>query len=345
MILYAAGSVIVLAMLAQSGGALAQTPSATSAPGPADYAALVQTGTVQLQTGKADLALASGEAAIKLSVDRWEGYALAGGALMNLKRYEEAADKLSAAILRAPEAKQPSLRDLRRQSLLAESGTSPAQKDPAAASTTQSEIVLWKSLENTADPEDVRAYLRQYPTGAFAELARSRIERLEIQARTRQELQKQEGLRHGSALMKTFWLGESREVNANGNPHGSYTTELVFFDDTGKFNLWSWNFSGKLRERLEAELASDAKNLSIGDFIASSHLKGRGSADGTWTMDDRGLELHYHGKEKDECDMTAVGHRAGDSIQLELRYLRSGGFFGCQDYMMKSDLHLIGDRK
>jgi hypothetical protein len=37
--------------------------------------------------------MASGEAAIKMNADRWEGYALAGGALMNLKRYEEAAER------------------------------------------------------------------------------------------------------------------------------------------------------------------------------------------------------------------------------------------------------------
>jgi hypothetical protein len=37
----------------------------------------VQQGKTQLQAGTADLALASGETAIKLNADRWEAYALA----------------------------------------------------------------------------------------------------------------------------------------------------------------------------------------------------------------------------------------------------------------------------
>jgi tetratricopeptide (TPR) repeat protein len=87
-----------------------------------DYDAVIQQGNAQLQAGSADQALDSGEAAIKIGADRWEGYALTGSALMNLKRYEDAADALSKAIERAPQAKQPALRDLRRRSLLAESG-------------------------------------------------------------------------------------------------------------------------------------------------------------------------------------------------------------------------------
>ena len=93
-----------------------------------DYDALITLGNAFLQAGNADQALKSGQAAIKTSADRWEGYALAGSALMNLKRYEPAADALSKAIDQAPESKQPALRDLRRQCLLAESGY------PAAAS-------------------------------------------------------------------------------------------------------------------------------------------------------------------------------------------------------------------
>jgi Flp pilus assembly protein TadD len=68
-----------------------------------DYDTLVQKGKTQLQAGSADLALASSEAAIKLDANRWEAYGLAGGALMNIKRYEEAEDSLSRALDRAPE--------------------------------------------------------------------------------------------------------------------------------------------------------------------------------------------------------------------------------------------------
>jgi tetratricopeptide (TPR) repeat protein len=140
-----------------------------------DYDELVQRGKTQLQAGTADLALATGEAATKMNPDRWEGYALAGGALMNLKRFEEAADKLSEAIKRAPEAKQPALRDLRRQCLLAESGAPSARKEAAQPTTSQAEIVLWKTIENSNNPNDFDAYLKQYPNGAFAPLATARL--------------------------------------------------------------------------------------------------------------------------------------------------------------------------
>jgi hypothetical protein len=147
---------------------------------PSEYDALVQKGKTQLQGGSAELALATGSAAIQKDPDRWEAYALTGGALMNLKHYEDAADKLSQAIPRAPEGKQGALRDLRRQCFVAESGSAPAPKEVAPAATSQAEIVLWKSIENGRNPNDFDAYLKQYPNGAFAPLAVQRSESIKI---------------------------------------------------------------------------------------------------------------------------------------------------------------------
>jgi tetratricopeptide (TPR) repeat protein len=115
---------VVLALVAGAG--------AHAAP---DYDAFVAQGNALLQAGDAGQALSSGESAIKISADRWEGYALAGSALMNLKRYEPAADALSKAIERAPESKQPALRDLRRQCLLAESGYPSVANSSGSAAT------------------------------------------------------------------------------------------------------------------------------------------------------------------------------------------------------------------
>jgi Flp pilus assembly protein TadD len=85
----------------------------------ANYDVLIQQGNAQLKDGNADLALVAGKSAVKTNSAGWEGYTLEGGALMRLKRYEEAADAFSKAIERAPEAKQVVLRELRRQSLQA----------------------------------------------------------------------------------------------------------------------------------------------------------------------------------------------------------------------------------
>jgi hypothetical protein len=81
----------------------------------ADYDASVKQGKAQLQAGSNDAALASANAAIKLDGTRWEAYAVAGGALINLKRYDDAAGQLGHAIAQAPDAKQAGLRDLLKQ--------------------------------------------------------------------------------------------------------------------------------------------------------------------------------------------------------------------------------------
>jgi type II secretory pathway component HofQ len=142
---------------------------------PLDYDALIQQGKSQLDDN-AERAAAVGKAAIKMSAERWEGYALVGGALMNLKRYEAAADTLSEAIKRAPETKQAGLRELRRQCLLAESGATATASNPLPATTTsQAEIVLWKSIENSRNGADFQTYLEEYPQGAFAALARRHL--------------------------------------------------------------------------------------------------------------------------------------------------------------------------
>jgi len=93
------------------------------APARLDYDSTIKQGKAQLQAGSADLAVTSGEAAIKAVPARWEGHALLGRSLLSLKRYEPAADALSKAIELAPQSEQPALRDLRRQCLLAEAGS------------------------------------------------------------------------------------------------------------------------------------------------------------------------------------------------------------------------------
>ncbi len=144
------------------------------------YDALLTSARASLQSGQNEQAVTTANKAIAADKARWEAYAVAGGALMNLKRYEEAADQLSQAIQHAPESKQPGLRDLRKQCLLAESGVAPAAT-PAAAptapttATTQAEVILWKSIEKSTNPDDFSTYLTKYPNGAFAPLAQRQL--------------------------------------------------------------------------------------------------------------------------------------------------------------------------
>jgi tetratricopeptide (TPR) repeat protein len=148
-----------------------------TAQGASDYDALLRQANSQFQSGDNEQALAAATSAIKVNAGRWEAYAVAGGALLNQKRYEEAADQFSRAIDRAPEAKQDGLRTLRKKCLLAESGTSPnpPSGSAAVAQTTQAEIVLWKTIEHSTNIADFQAYLQQYPNGAFTALAQNHL--------------------------------------------------------------------------------------------------------------------------------------------------------------------------
>jgi len=65
--------------------------------------------------------------------------------------------------------------------LLAGTLAAPAQQKAPEASAT--ELAFWNSIKDTADPEELKAYLEAFPQGAFAALARLRLEKLEQQRR------------------------------------------------------------------------------------------------------------------------------------------------------------------
>lgn len=197
---------------------------ATRAQSASSYAALIQQGKAQLEAGHADQALASGEQAIKLDAKNWEGYALAGGALMNLKHYDEAISQFSDAMQRAPQDKQAGLSELRKQCFAAESGSPPPASTaptPATnsatpeATTTQAEIVLWKSIQNSDNAADFQGYLSQYPNGAFAVLARQHLDDLDSPA-TIQDLIKacQTSVMQASSQKENIKIPNAKEFSA-----------------------------------------------------------------------------------------------------------------------------------
>jgi carboxyl-terminal processing protease len=58
--------------------------------------------------------------------------------------------------------------------------TAPPPAPPAATADSSAEIVFWRSIENSKDPGDFRAYIERYGvSGAFTPLARNRIRALE----------------------------------------------------------------------------------------------------------------------------------------------------------------------
>jgi tetratricopeptide (TPR) repeat protein len=137
-------------------------------------------------------AVTEAQKAITTDGQRWEAYAVAAKAYSAQKLYDDAIGMLQIALARAPEDKKSLVRDAiadcrKRQSQGNTSSSSggislpnPApQTGSAVSAPTQAEIVLWKSIENSANLSDFQAYLTQYPSGTFAALAIAHIKELE----------------------------------------------------------------------------------------------------------------------------------------------------------------------
>jgi len=286
---------------------------------PLSYAILIQQGRAQLQTGSTEQAAASGKAAIKMSTERWEGYALVGGAFMNLKRYEEAADTLSKAIERAPESKQPGLRELRRQCLLAESGSPTVPSTPAPATTTsQAEIVLWKSIESSTNAADFQSYLEQYPQGAFAVLAHRHL--AEANDIVEQQKARQLAILHGDDLPGSIWKG----VQSYDDHEMDDFILVILLEDGSAIDFRQWLKDKKAMQRVNA----DRESLSRDSFL-SKYASTKMSA--TWAMTDGLLTID---RDENGCHEILTGQRSVSGTALNgsmvWRGRRTGDRFDCR---------------
>jgi len=223
------------------------------------YEAIIHEGNAALKAGNAEQALSAGKSAIHSNADRWEGYALTGGALMSLKRFEEAADNFSDAIKRAPEDKQTALRDLRHQSIESESVT---QQPGISAATTQPEIVLWKSVENSHDPSDFQSYLDQYPHGAFANLAQRHMADAKAQRAEQANIQRKKSIEENAWTDATSILMWARLR--------SYQSSMDDYD-------WDFNYANTLCKKLPLLEYTDWRlptKDELQTFIASANGRG-----------------------------------------------------------------------
>jgi len=116
-----------------------------TAPGLSMFDTQIGAAHAALSAGDLDRALALADAAIRINPERWDGYAVAGQVLLALRQYEPAADALSKAIERAPEGQQGTLREMRRECLVAESsstGSSPVALATAPGSQNASQPIV-----------------------------------------------------------------------------------------------------------------------------------------------------------------------------------------------------------
>ena len=57
--------------------------------------------------------------------------------------------------------------------------TEPKKNPPAASVDSQADLLFWNSVKDRGKPDELRAYLKQFPSGRFAELARLRLKEAE----------------------------------------------------------------------------------------------------------------------------------------------------------------------
>jgi hypothetical protein len=57
--------------------------------------------------------------------------------------------------------------------------TKTSDPEPTSRNNDGTEIAFWNSVKNSTNPEDFRLYLKNYPAGAFADLAKNRVSTLE----------------------------------------------------------------------------------------------------------------------------------------------------------------------
>jgi hypothetical protein len=131
------------------------------------------------------------ERAIALNPARLEAYLYAAKGYDAQRLFDDEIGMLQQALIHAPAEKKQLIRDAIAQARKATGAgigqSSTAAATPAASAPTQAEIVLWKSIENSQNPQDLGAYLRSYPNGAFVPLARQRLANIEAGIRSQQE--------------------------------------------------------------------------------------------------------------------------------------------------------------
>jgi hypothetical protein len=87
------------------------------------------------------------------------------------------ADDFKAYLAKYPEGQFSALAKNRIKSI--EVATKPAESETTSRNSGAAEITFWDSVKNSTNAEDFRLYLKNYPAGTFADLAKTRISTLE----------------------------------------------------------------------------------------------------------------------------------------------------------------------
>src|SRR5579872_6571556 len=137
------------------------------------------------------IAVSLAKKAIAVDPARLEGYVWAAKGYEALRLFDDEIGILQQGLVHAPPDKKQLVADAiaqaQQQMSAGASFTSAGPPPPAPPGPTQAEIVLWKTIENSQNPQDFQAYLQSYQSGAFVPLARQRLAKLEAAIRSQQK--------------------------------------------------------------------------------------------------------------------------------------------------------------
>lgn len=126
---------------------------------------------------------------------------------------------------------------------------------------TREEAVLWKSIENSQNPDDYRGYLDKYPNGVFAPVAQRRLATLAKAAQEKIGDSRWEGrgdYHENGNRFSGDYSHRQEDPSVQDHRHHSYAIKLTFAKDgtcsNGTSQACTWNQHGLL---VTVKLAED----------------------------------------------------------------------------------------
>lgn len=114
-------------------------------------------------------------------------------------------DDFEAYLAQFPEGSFRALAETRLAILRSDASEEDAAVGEIADPASDVEMAFWDSIKDSASAADYTAYLEQFPKGAFAGLARARLESSSARSQTGQDEESREGVRGTTALELAFW--------------------------------------------------------------------------------------------------------------------------------------------
>ena len=168
------------------------------------------------------------------------------------------------------------------------------------------ELTLWESVEDATAPEPFESYLRQYPSGNFAELAQFRLEM---------------GMRkRGDALVKMQHSKDNPYVTPSSESNTAYRIgDSYRFRLVGKYNgkALSTIFTHTVSRITETEVHFNDGKITT-DLLGNTNLNGEGNRDA-------GSQVYpteyFRGKKWNTHFTTTLADRRGLQTEYEFRVL------------------------